>query len=110
VRRRVVVMLLLLAGCAPVVPPATPAQRAQVRVTIYTTRWCPACAGARSWLSARGIPFDDRDVEESPAAMARMRSINRAGTVPTIVVEGAVVAGFDAEALRTAVDRAAHRY
>jgi hypothetical protein len=42
--------------------------------------------------------------------MARLRSLNRAGTVPTIVVEGAVVAGFDAEALRTAVDRAAHRY
>ena len=109
-RRRAVLVFLLLASCATPVPPATPAQRAQVRVTIYTTRWCPACAGARSWLSARGIPFDDRDVEESPAAMARLRSLNRAGTVPTIVVEGAVVAGFDAESLRTAVYRAAHRY
>ena len=42
--------------------------------------------------------------------MARMRSINRAGTVPTIVVEGTVVAGFDAEALRAAVDRAARKH
>lgn len=109
-RRRALLLLIALAGCATPVPPATPAQRAQVRVTLYTTRWCPACARARSWLAARGIPFDDRDVEASPAAAARNRALNRAGTVPTIVVEGTVIVGFSEEALRTAVDTAAHRY
>jgi len=102
--------LPLWAGCAGTVPPATPAQRAQVRVTLYTTRWCAACARARSWLQARGIPYDERDVEESAAAAARNRSLNRSGTVPTIVVEGTVVVGFAEEELRTAIDRAAHRY
>lgn len=81
-----------------------------MRVTLYTTRWCPACAQARAWLERRGIPYDERDVEESPAAAARNRMLNRAGTVPTIEVEGTVLVGFSADELRTAIDRAAQRY
>jgi glutaredoxin 3 len=92
------------------VPPATPAQRARVHVTMYTTRWCPVCARARSWLQRRGIPYDDHDVEASSAAAARHRALNPARTVPTIVVEGRVLVGFVEEELRTAVDTAAHRH
>lgn len=99
---------LFVLGCgeAPV-PPATTAQRATVHVTLYTTRWCPACAGARGWLRERGIPFDDRDVESSPAYAARLAALNPARTVPTIEVEGRVLVGFVPEELRRAVDTAA---
>lgn len=91
-------------------PAASPAQRAHVRVVLYTTRWCPACAGARRWLAVRGIPFDDLDVESSPAAAARHRMLNPSRSVPTIDVEGRILVGFVEEELRTAVDLAAHRY
>jgi glutaredoxin len=100
-----------LPGCGPpTVPPASAAQRAQVRVVLYAARWCPACAHARSWLRRRGIPFEERDVEQSRAASARLVTLNPARTVPTIVVEGRVVVGFVEEELRRAVDSAAHRY
>lgn len=100
---------LTAVGCGePPVPPATPAERARVQVTLYTTRWCPACAGARGWLRARGIPFDDRDVESSPAHAARLSTLNPARTVPTIEVDGRVLVGFVEEELRRAVDSAAH--
>lgn len=112
-RVRALVLLFLSVGalgCATPVPPASAHQRAQVRLTLYSTRWCPACAHVRGWLHARGIPYAERDVEQSAAAAARMRQLNRAGTVPTIDVEGEVVVGFSEEALRSAIDRAAHRY
>lgn len=100
---------LTLVACTPHVPPATAAQRAEVRVVLYTTRWCPVCNHARSWLSARGIPYQERDVETSPAAAATHRRLNGARTVPVIDVEGRILIGFVAEELRYAVDEAAHR-
>ena len=79
-------------------------------MTLYTTRWCPVCTRARSWLHARGIPFREHDVESSMAAAAVHRRLNAARTVPTIDIEGVVIVGFVAEDLRRAIDRAAHRY
>lgn len=106
-----VLAAITVASCAPPpVPPATAAQRAQVDIVLYTTRWCPACARVRSWLQARGIPYEERDVEQSTAAAARWSALNRARTVPTIIVDGQVLVGFVEEELRRAIDTAAHRY
>jgi glutaredoxin len=104
-----VLAAIVLIGCGSV-PPATAAQRARVRVVLYTTGWCPACASLRDWLYARGIPFDDNDIESSPEAAMRHRSLNPSGAVPTIVVEGTVIHGFVPEELRSIIDTAAHRY
>lgn len=98
-------------GCgSPPIPPASASQRARVRVTLYSTRWCPACASARQWLARRGIPFHERDVEQSRDASARLARLNPSRSVPTLEIEGQVVVGFVAEELRAAIDTAAHRY
>lgn len=99
----------LLVGCGGAVPPASAAERAQVPVTLYTTRWCPVCAHARGWLRARGVPFVERDVESDRAAAARWRQLNRAGTVPVADVDGRVLVGFVRDEWREALDAAAHR-
>ena len=93
--RRAILLLVtcLLVGCGGAVPPASAAERAQVPVTLYTTRWCPVCAHARGWLRARGVPFVERDVESDRAAAARWRQLNRAGTVPVADVDGRVLVG-----------------
>lgn len=105
-----VALALILAGaCGPSVPPATAAQRARVRVVMYTTRWCPVCARARGWLHARGIPFVEHDVERDPRAMARLRRLSPERVVPVIDVEGEVLVGFVEEDLRRAIDEHAHR-
>lgn len=109
-------MLLALAlvlggvGCGgPPVPPASSAARAHVRVTLYTTRWCPHCGRARRWFRVRGIPFDERDVERDPVAAAQHRRLQPARTVPVIAIEGGgVMTGFVADELRRRIDRAAH--
>ncbi|MFK7991928.1 MAG: glutaredoxin family protein [Sandaracinaceae bacterium] len=102
--------VVLLSACAPRVPPATAAQRAQVRVTLYTTAWCPVCTRARAWLHQRGIPFRELDVERRPSAAARHAMLNPARTVPTFDIEGRVLVGFVASDVRTAIDRVAHTY
>lgn len=106
----ILLALALATGCAVRVPPASPADRAAVRVSMFTTRWCPVCAHARAWFQRRGIPIDEYDVETQPRAAARHRQLNPSRTVPTIDVEGEVIVGFTAEHVRQAVDRAAHRH
>lgn len=108
--RRTLLIGLLALGCAPEVPPATPAQRAEVRVVLYSTAWCPVCARARSWLHARGIPFVEHDVERDPAAAVTFRRLSPDHVVPVLDVEGQVIVGFDASDLRRAVDRRAHAH
>lgn len=105
------VFALALAACGPPpVAPASSAARAQVRVVMYTTRWCPVCSSARSWFRARGIPVDERDVETDRAAAVAHRQIEPGRSVPVISVEGGgVLVGFVPEELRRLVDTAAHR-
>ncbi len=101
-------LALALAACAPAVPPATAAQRAQVRVVLYTTGWCPVCARARAWLHERSIPFEEHDVEHEPAAATRFRQLSPSRVVPVIDVEGEILEGFVAEEVRRAIDSRAH--
>jgi glutaredoxin len=113
-KRALVVVLLGLGalssgGCGGSVPPASTAARARVRVTLYTTRWCPVCAHARGWLRSRGIPYRELDVETDGAAAAVHRRLNPNRTVPVFDIEGRVLVGFVEGELRGAIDTAAHR-
>ncbi|HEY3356706.1 MAG TPA: glutaredoxin domain-containing protein [Polyangia bacterium] len=70
------------------------------RIILYGTRWCGACAKARAYFKQRGIAFDDRDVEQDPAAAAELAAkATRAGVspdrVPVLDVRGTLLQGFD---------------
>jgi glutaredoxin-like YruB-family protein len=68
------------------------------RVILYSQPACPPCFAARSYLKARGIAFDYRDVHADPAAMQELLALQSRST-PTIVVDGEVMVGFDPERL-----------
>jgi glutaredoxin-like YruB-family protein len=70
--------------------------KAQPKVTLYTTSWCPVCKATRAYLNGRGIAFVDYDVEKDQAAAARYRSRGGNGSVPLAVIGDKVVTGFDA--------------
>lgn len=42
-------------------------------VTIYTYAGCGACRQAVSWLRARGIPFTEKPVRQTPPTAAELR-------------------------------------
>lgn len=79
---------------------ATPSAAGPPVVTVYGTSWCGACREARRFLSARKIPFADKDVERDPAAARELREkAARLGVptdrVPILDVRGRLLIGFD---------------
>jgi mycoredoxin len=64
------------------------------RIVMYTTSWCRDCRAAKNFLQARGIPFEEIDIETSPDAAAIVMKLNGGmKKVPTLDVEGTIVSG-----------------
>lgn len=66
------------------------------QVTIYTRPWCPYCRRAKDLLRAKGVDFDEIDIEGSDTLEAEMvaRAQGR-DTVPQIFIDGHHVGGCD---------------
>jgi glutaredoxin len=54
------------------------------------------CDQAKEYLSQKGIAIQERDIAQDARALA---DLNKLGymTTPVLVIDGAVIAGFDAE-------------
>ncbi len=68
------------------------------RVVLYSQPGCPPCFAARSWLKARKIAFEYKDVQANPEAMRELWELNSRST-PTLVVGEEVMIGFDPDRL-----------
>lgn len=66
-----------------------------MEITLYTRALCGWCQQAKSYLRQRGLPFREVDVGADPAAYAQMQRLSGQSYVPTIVVNGHVLADFD---------------
>jgi mycoredoxin len=54
-------------------------------LTIYTTSWCGYCLRLKTALKAKGISYDEVDIERNPAAAEFVGSVNGGNrTVPTV--------------------------
>jgi glutaredoxin 3 len=87
-------------------PPSAsrPTSPSGAKVILYATSWCPACRTAREHMTAKGIPFVEKDIEKDQAAAAElMQKAQAAGIsasgVPVLEVNGTLIQGFDAERL-----------
>jgi glutaredoxin 3 len=52
------------------------------------------CDQAKEYLSHKGIEFQERDIAQDPGALADLKKLD-CMTTPVIVVDGAVIVGFD---------------
>jgi len=71
-------------------------------LTMYTTRWCPDCRRAKTFLKERGVEFREVDIEKDPSAEAVVLKANDGRRkVPTMEIGGRYFAcsPFDAEEL-----------
>jgi len=64
-------------------------------IVMYATSWCPYCAEARDLLRAKGVTFEEIDVEAHPGARAEMMSRSGRRTVPQIFIGETHVGGCD---------------
>lgn len=81
---------------------AATASSGGAHITIYTAAWCGVCKAAKSYMSQKGYPFTDRDIEKDPSAKAEMvAKVGGNVGIPVIDVGGQIMVGFD----RSALDR-----
>ena len=66
------------------------------QILLFATGDCPHCRAARETLQAWGSPFEERDPLSSRAALKELMMVSAVAVVPTIVVSGQVLVGFDA--------------
>jgi len=66
-----------------------------MKVTLYSRKWCGWCLDAKDYLKGRGMAFEEIDVGKDPAADEEMQRLSGQHYVPTIVVDGHVLANFD---------------
>ncbi len=67
------------------------------KVELFVTRWCPASQQALKYFKSKGIPFTAYDVEKDSNALRRQKEINPRGSVPTVVINGKVFDGYNAD-------------
>ena len=69
------------------------------QIRLYTRPLCGWCIDAKEFLSQRGIAFEEIDVGRDPAAYEEMKRLSGQPYVPTIVVDGHLLANFDTDQL-----------
>jgi len=76
-------------------------------ITIYTTRWCPDCRYAKSFLKQRGVAYREVNIEEDETGEEIVLRANQGlKKVPTVEVGGRYFAcsPFDPEELASQLD------
>jgi glutaredoxin len=91
-------------------PPPPPGLARSDKIVLYGTSWCGVCKRARGYLIARGLPFEDWDIEKNARAAVELSNKGRdAGFhhrgVPIIDVHGKLIEGFSARAIDEALAR-----
>jgi len=99
------------APAAPGAPGAPKGPPSKVVAVIYGASWCKPCHQAADYLKGRGVTVVQKDIEESEAANAEMRSkLERAGrggaSIPVIDVMGQILIGYSPSALDRAIQAA----
>jgi len=70
-------------------------------IKVYSTPTCPYCKLAKQYLSSKGQSYEDIDVSQNKAALEDMVKLSGQMGVPTVVINGQVVVGFNKERIDT---------
>lgn len=73
-----------------------------LEVIMYATSDCGYCAKARAYFDARGVAFEERDIDASPEARREWKEKGGVGT-PLILINGRHFQGFDQSGLDAAL-------
>ena len=65
------------------------------QIRLYTRPMCGWCIDAKEYLKQHNIAFEEVDVGKNPAAYEEMKRLSGQHYVPTIVVDGHLLANFD---------------
>jgi glutaredoxin 3 len=57
-------------------------------ITIYMTDWCGYCVRAKALLDAKGLPYEEINLEGEPHFRQKLMELTGGWTVPQIVIDG----------------------
>jgi glutaredoxin len=66
-----------------------------MEIHLYTEPGCDACIEAKSFLTSRGISFEERDVRANPEYLRILTDDLDSCTLPTLVAGDTIIVGFD---------------
>ena len=59
-----------------------------MKVTVYTSFWCPECREAKRFLQRHSIPFNEVDIENTPGAAEEVVKQTGKRAIPQFVIDG----------------------
>jgi glutaredoxin len=69
------------------------------KVIVFTQQDCPPCVWVKSFLSERGVEFEERNIDSGSAVARELTQKYRSQSTPTIVIGDEVLIGYDPERL-----------
>ncbi|HKA27363.1 MAG TPA: glutaredoxin [Gaiellaceae bacterium] len=64
------------------------------RVQMYTTTWCGYCVRAKTLLDARGIEYEEINLDDDPRFRQKLLDLTGGWTVPQILIDGKPIGGY----------------
>ncbi len=61
---------------------------------MYTTRWCGYCVRAKALLDAKGLAYDEIDLDDEPNFRQLLMEATGGYTVPQILLDGEPIGGY----------------
>jgi mycoredoxin len=59
-----------------------------MKVTVYTSFWCPDCREAKRFLQRHSIAFEEVDIENTPGAADEVVRQTGKRAIPQFVIDG----------------------
>ena len=69
------------------------------KVIVFTQQDCPPCGWVKSFLSARGVDFEERSIDSGFAVVRELTQTYNSQSTPTVVIGDQVLIGYDPERL-----------
>jgi glutaredoxin 3 len=70
-------------------------------VKVYSTPTCPWCKKVKQFLDTNKVVYQDFNVGQDSVARQEMIKKSSQTAVPTIIIDGEIIVGFDEPALKT---------
>lgn len=86
---------------------ALEAAKKQVQIKMYTKPNDNLTAQVRKYFAKHGYTYTELDITQSDTDRIDMTSLNPSGSIPTLVIDGAVVTQIEADEVDGAITRAA---
>jgi glutaredoxin 3 len=65
-----------------------------MEITMYTTDWCAYCVRAKALLDAKGLPYEEINLEGDPHFRQKLMDLTGSWTVPQILIDGRPIGGY----------------